>query len=1159
MQHLNKKLVLLALFVLSVFTSYSQTKDILLPTPTEASLIKSIKYPVSYNTGVPSITIPLHTIKHGLLELPIELSYNASGFKAGEQSPPEGLGWSISTDIQITREIRGEDDFINNKSRDPYYLNEYGRTITNSNYFSTISDKVRVKNGELDTQPDKFYYKLINKSGAFYILKNESGISCVPSPFNGIKISLSVNNGVIKFSIIDDDGTQYFFNTTQKTYYNEYAFKGVTGWKCDKIIAANKTDIIEFSYLNRELQEIDNVNTERVEIYNYTEADKINMNPWYNQTMETFKPYDRVSGNLIWSGTSEYFTPLLLPLPAIFNYSLNPYDAGIYLPYEPSKDSVFAKCGGIMSREYQKFNTVSLGFSYFPGTVQGTDPSILYRDNIFLREIKYGNNSVVYDYQDTNNQLKSITVKNTSSNNIIFTFNQSKADYINFHSNVGLKNYTWYLDEIGVENSINSEKQTYQIEYRNKYDFDSDFKFTDAWGGVNRHTWRNPYTSPISVPSMMMYGASFLGNSYLIGNPITENSEDDISPEVDETFGLNGVPFNQSGIIKKITYPTKGSTEFEFESNEIGPDEYGDYKKIGGLRIKSITNYLNSVTVATKKNYDYSDGNSRSSGKLNGYIINNNDLQLPNEIFHYDNTVHFMGKIAQITHAPIIVGDLVTEIVDAGDEWVTSNNSYPNFISHIIRKKETYLPRPILNFSNAGSPVTYKKVTEFESDNGVNTGKTVYKYYRSTDFGFDDNFMNLQGNTTLEIHRPEWYIDRPDSVIQYKYENNQFKPIDLKKYYYRQINSGYTYQSYQCYFVDDFIGVPQTILDAEYPTGNKVFYENFSAYNSNGPLEVKERFETYPISNIVEDSIINIQYENGLPIKTTTSYLYNQYGNQFLKMTKLSDKLMDVNVTAYPTSSNIAFVNNLYQNNMVTYPVGNFHILTNPSKYKLPNIMLPSNGMFYSDLNTMDYFVGLPADNGEAINIISAQFNTYSADNKGALKSCNQAKPYRLTANDTSYWIYNENNNQLIFSPFCPETSSFSYNASQRPVEVKQYNKPTTVYLWSYNNQYPIAQIVNATLVEVTQQLSPLNIETLAEAAAPTDADWTAVNALRTKLPNAQVSTFTYIPLVGTTKVTDPRGINTTYTYDTFWRLYGIYDNRNKALKNINYNYSNQQ
>lgn len=81
----------------------------------------------------------------------------------------------------------------------------------------------------------------------------------------------------------------------------------------------------------------------------------------------------------------------------------------------------------------------------------------------------------------------------------------------------------------------------------------------------------------------------------------------------------------------------------------------------------------------------------------------------------------------------------------------------------------------------------------------------------------------------------------------------------------------------------------------------------------------------------------------------------------------------------------------------------------------------------------------------------------------------------------------------------------------------------------------------------------------MAEAAAPTDADWTAVNALRTKLPNAQVSTFTYIPLVGTTKVTDPRGINTTYTYDTFWRLYGIYDNRNKALKNINYNYSNQQ
>ncbi|WP_298646915.1 hypothetical protein [uncultured Proteiniphilum sp.] len=183
--------------------------------PEAAALTKMVNYPVNLYTEVPDISIPLYEIKVGELTLPITLQYHAGGFKVNERSTRVRMGWNLSCDLQVTREINGMDDFgpggymNNNKMTSapyPFYL----PTDPYAPYdpFPSLNN-LEVASEERDGLPDKFYYKLLDKSGSFFILKNASGTgySFVPVPYDNIKIEFQNTN----FIITDSDGTKYYF------------------------------------------------------------------------------------------------------------------------------------------------------------------------------------------------------------------------------------------------------------------------------------------------------------------------------------------------------------------------------------------------------------------------------------------------------------------------------------------------------------------------------------------------------------------------------------------------------------------------------------------------------------------------------------------------------------------------------------------------------------------------------------------------------------------------------------------------------------------------------------------------------------------------------------------------------------------------------------
>jgi YD repeat-containing protein len=134
------------------------------------------------------------------------------------------------------------------------------------------------------------------------------------------------------------------------------------------------------------------------------------------------------------------------------------------------------------------------------------------------------------------------------------------------------------------------------------------------------------------------------------------------------------------------------------------------------------------------------------------------------------------------------------------------------------------------------------------------------------------------------------------------------------------------------------------------------------------------------------------------------------------------------------------------------------------------------------------------------------------------------------------------------------------YDAQGNLLQCTTLDNVKTVYLWGYNNQYPIAEIKNAAYSEVSSKINPATLADIATKEEPSASDWTSINNLRSQLPNAQVTTYTYKRLIGMTSATDPRGVTTYYEYDAFGRLKEIYyleNNNRKTIEKYEYHYKN--
>jgi hypothetical protein len=1077
------------------------------PTPENAALSRINDIPVSEYSGVPEISIPVYTLKTGDYELPINLSYHASGIKVSQEATWVGLGWNLNPGGAITLNPVGN---IDQKSYSGAPWSDWEKMQAwnfTSNYYNPrrgIEDgyhgwgcwtgydistsktpALMIKQGQEGAgEQDVYEVTLPNGKSFKYILHPRDKTPLMIGDVTNCKI---YHSGTF-IMIMDSDGTEYRFS-------NGMQFEGVSMDYNLSYISTIAKDTIYFTYTQIEQRPLPTLSETYI-------VNPIPGVPSSSREINSFGSNYKYCLTKIESSTEE----ILFTLGS--RADTYPGNSG-----KLEKITIKNKLSNKVILSYQ-FN-----YDYFNGNTTGGN--FLSSSDYFggVRGFSYFTDEIL------SKRLKLLSI--------------IKKD----RSNVNGETFSFTYNE--------NEPLPY------KTSFSSDF-----WGYYNGANNSSPLMnySHTLIPNL---ASMRLGSAQTIGSVPYDIASEGAVRNSSETYIT-------AGTIKSIKYPTGGSVEYEFELHRFDnykiPDKENASSFNDGRTINTVNNNNPSFShpneffyipfdqyvemTTTVRFDDFTAYDMRGSGSIivscdNGknmktMVISAEDYASPNPITMYNKKEVFL-----LPKGNYVMASSISSIV--------TNQGYSarNVSAAQLRYKVNVDTNALTSY--AGGGIRVRKITKKDENNNVKS--TTLYLYNKTD-----------GSTSGKLLSPLDWVRR--KFIRYGHDDH---PVHTKTDYetFRiQSQSITPPSSLGCSYTVGYDRVVKKIIDGNNHLGYEIsefsnieaikWFDNFMFFpsNFNGSLVTKTILNADSVKRkkIVNNYSIDNERKEMINILAEDNYVgpTDHCCGNFDDAIQYNPYIYNGRyvITMYPSTS---YKINLNKQTETIYENGDSLISESSFKYnpyyllneKIVNTSDPTKTIQETFTYSTDYYPSGAYAAMHLRNMVSPVITHTRTKANSFLRLTNT---YSLINNVPAITSAKEETDKELNKNY-----SYKYDKEMNPVEVTLQNTESTVYLWGYNYSYIIAAIKNIKYDTLVSRVGATQIDQLCSASTPSIS---ILEQLRTILSDCEVTTWLHDPSIGIVQKTDPNGLNTYFEYDSFNRLQYVRNHNREIVNKNEYHYS---
>lgn len=532
-------------------------------------------------------------------------------------------------------------------------------------------------------------------------------------------------------------------------------------------------------------------------------------------------------------------------------------------------------------------------------------------------------------------------------------------------------------------------------------------------------------------------------------------------------------PAMRAGTLNKITYPTGGTTTFDFEANTFAITKVVNNQivpvdtTVGGLRIKTISNYDPVTNTTTATNYSYtSDSSTFSSGLL----------------------------FSQPTYVQLFRNAWMAATNFAGTHQGCWDPYNPNGTNDFV-----YSDNPIRPMNTTqGNHIGYSQVTVSQSGNG----RSVYKYFGSTNHDLLA-VTSITNPPTLDTSVPNYPPAPPPNdfmrgELSYEGHYNDSGTILSEKFHtpsfaMRNISTpGRLYVQWGALGAETvyelFTGhkTEQKDVENNYQTDGTVQSQTTQTYyqsnyhhqptsiattTSDGKTyqkQIKYSFDlTVPAVDTVSDC--TSKYRSSLYINYSQLVLGDPDNNAGVSLQQIFNSSTGYTDTSYAralsqyyktlTTDRYNFINCRRTKFTNTSPLNNYQTYHNTAKAMADNLLGPV-------LWAQDDFINVPVETTELINgkLVASTYTQYS-NTRGDAFGVYPQKSMKIDLSNLSSAFtpvsVNTGGTSIVKDGRYLDDTHVEFSKGQ-VLNVVGRNEVPTSYDWGFNNNYPTVKAVNA-------------------------------------------------------------------------------------------------